>query len=78
MITSVRGRFAPAVGTMEIASATSCPSVTLPKIVCPPARCGVGATVMKNWLPLVFHPAFAIAKMPGESNDRLGNISSSN
>ena len=35
-----------------------------PKMVCFPSSHGVGASVMKNWLPFVFGPLFAIDKMP--------------
>ena len=54
------------------------PLLTLPKTVCFPSRCGVGARVMKNWLPLVSGPAFAILTMPAPVCLRLGLISSAN
>ena len=38
---------------------TVIPEHTRPKIVCLPSNHGVGASVMKNWLRLVFGPAFA-------------------
>lgn len=59
-------------------SATSCPSTTSPKIECLPVSHLVGATVMKNWLPLELGPAFAMAKYPGPSNDGPPSTSSSN
>ena len=41
------------------------PSVTRPKTVCLPSSQGAASVVtMKNWLPLVFGPAFAIARAP--------------
>ena len=39
-------------------------SVTSPKMACLLSSHGVGASVMKNWLPLVFGPALAIARAP--------------
>ena len=57
-----RGRRA---STIEILSATSWPLVTLPKTVCLPSSHGAASVVtMKNWLPFVFGPAFAIASAP--------------
>ena len=41
------------------------PSVTRPKTVCLPSSHGhASAVTMKNWLPFVFGPAFAIASVP--------------
>ena len=49
----------------EIASTTSMPSVTRPNTVCLPSSQGAASAVtMKNWLPFVFGPAFAIASAP--------------
>ena len=46
-------------------STTSIPSVTRPKTVCLPSSQGqASAVTMKNWLPFVFGPAFAIASAP--------------
>src|SRR5215469_17053967 len=53
--------------TLEILSTTSCPSTTSPKMVCLPVSHDVGATVMKNWQPLVLGPELAIASLPGLS-----------
>ena len=36
------------------------------------SRCGVGPSVMKNWLPLVFGPALAIERMPARSWRSVG------
>ena len=44
---------------------TSMPSRTRPKTTCLPSSHGVSAVVMKNWLPFVFGPAFAIDSVPG-------------
>ena len=58
MTCSVTGRsFAP-VGVVAMASTTrlDSSSVTLPKMVWLPSSHGVGATVMKNWEPLVPRP----------------------
>ena len=39
--------------------------MTLPKTVCLPSSHGAASVVtMKNWLPLVFGPALAIASAP--------------
>src|SRR5204863_4637222 len=40
-------------------------SLHLPKIVCLPLSQSGAVSVMKNWLPLVDGPAFAIASVPG-------------
>jgi len=40
------------------------PSTTSPKMVCLPVSQLVSATVMKNWLPLVFGPELAMASLP--------------
>ena len=55
------------VGVLPIFFTTSRPLVTLPNTVCLPSRCGVGARVMKNWLPLVLGPAFAMLSTPAAS-----------
>merc|ERR1711920_188479 len=49
----------------SIAFTTSIPSRTSPKTTCFPSRCEVTTVVMKNWLPLVSLPAFAIERRPG-------------
>ena len=48
----------------RIAFTTSCPFTTLPNTVCLPSRWGWGEWVMKNWLPFVFGPAFAMEMTP--------------
>src|SRR5207237_2228479 len=53
-----------------ICGTSSKPFTTSPKMVCLLLRCGVGTSVMKNCEPLVFGPAFAIARSPGLSNLR--------
>src|SRR5947199_9403593 len=64
MMTGVRGRSFESRCTFEILLATSWPSTTSPKTVCRLSSQGVAATVMKNWLPLVFGPALAIERLP--------------
>ena len=64
MVTGVRGLSVESRGVREIWSATPWPSTTSPKIVWRLSRCGVGATVMKNWLPFVFGPALAMESLP--------------
>lgn len=63
IVQSLFGRSERSVGVAAIASTTSMPSVTLPKIVYewgrPPSLC-----MMKNWLPFVLGPALAIATVP--------------
>jgi hypothetical protein len=54
------------------------PSTTSPKIVCLPFSHSVGASVMKNWLPLVFGPRLAMASNPGRSNTSFASNSSGN
>ena len=44
-----------------MASTTSLPSMTSPKMVCLPVSHGVGTVVMKNWEPFVPGPALAMA-----------------
>src|SRR3990167_4904079 len=62
----------------SIFSTTSYPSTTSPKIVWRIVSHGVAAVVIKNWLPLVFGPAFAIASRPLRSNTTSFETSSSN
>src|SRR6266567_4681458 len=65
MRTSSRGRSPGPVSRAEIASTTSMPEATRPKTVCLPSSHGhASAVTMKNWLPLVLGPAFAIASAP--------------
>ena len=65
MTTSSRGLSPASRGSSEIVSTTSMPSVTRPKTVCLPSSHGAAFVVtMKNWLPFVFGPAFAIASAP--------------
>lgn len=65
-------------GTLSIACTTSMPRITRPKIVCLPFSHAHGAQVMKNWLPLVHGPAFAMASTPGASKRKSPCTSSSN
>lgn len=44
---------------------TSIPSTTFPNTTCFPSSQLVLALVMKNWLPLVLGPAFAMESIPG-------------
>ena len=67
MVTASRGRSRKSVGTTPIRRTTSMPSTTLPKIAWWPFSQGVGAKVMKNWLPPVFGPALAMDRMPSSS-----------
>ena len=65
IVTGVSGASRPSLGTIEILSATSWPLVTFPKTVCLPSSHGAASVVtMKNWLPFVFGPEFAIASAP--------------
>src|SRR5581483_8865667 len=76
MTTSSRGRSAAPVSTCEIASTTSIPPVTWPKTVCFPSSHGhASAVTMKNWLPFVFGPAFAIASAPRATGWALNSSS---
>ena len=52
------------VSTFSIARTTSMPLFTSPKTTCLLSRCGAGPQVMKNWLPFVFGPAFAMLRSP--------------
>ena len=64
-MTGVTGLSRPSRSTIEIDSATSWPLVTFPKTVCLPSSHEAASVVtMKNWLPFVFGPAFAIASAP--------------
>src|SRR6185295_18868964 len=64
IVTGVTGRSCRPVGTAPIFLTMSMPSTTSPKTEWRLSRCGVGPSVMKNWLPLVFGPAFAIDSIP--------------
>lgn len=64
--------------TSPIRCTTLSPLFTLPKIVCFPSSQGVGARVMKNWLPFVLGPLFAILKMPAPVCFKPSWISSAN
>lgn len=48
------------------------PSTTLPKTTCLPFRCGAGAVVMKNWLPLVLGPEFWGMRQRRDSRRKRG------
>src|SRR5262245_39737974 len=65
--TGVTGRSWRPVGTAPIFLTTSSPSTTSPNTEWRLSRCGVGPSVMKNWLPFVFGPALAIDRMPALS-----------
>jgi hypothetical protein len=62
----------------RIERTTSIPSVTRPNTLCRSSRCGVGPNVMKNWLPFVPAPAFAIDSIPGPECRSVGWNSSLN
>ena len=62
--TSVTGRSPGFVFVLPILSTTSMPSMTLPKAGCRPSRKLLFTRLMKNWLPPVFGPAFAIEMVP--------------
>src|SRR5206468_12434238 len=62
--TSFDGRSCAPRGTLEIFSTTSYPSTTSPNTVCLLSSQDVSATVMKNWLPLVFGPELAMERIP--------------
>src|SRR5207244_13100587 len=65
MTTSSCGLSRASRGSSEILSTTSMPSVTRPKTVCfPSSHDAASVLTMKNWLPFVFGPAFAIANAP--------------
>lgn len=64
ILTSSMGLSFWSVSTIPIRLITSIPRSTRPKMVCLPSSHWVGASVMKNWLPLVFGPLFAIDKIP--------------
>lgn len=78
------GRSIGPVSVVAILSTTALDSssTTLPKIVCAPWSQVVGATVMKNWEPLVplpmRLPALAMARTYGSVKVSSGEISSSN
>src|SRR5262245_21710357 len=72
MTTGVTGRSCRPVGVAPIFFTTSSPSTTSPKTEWRLSRCGVGPSVMKNWLPLVFGPAFAMDRMPARSCRAFG------
>jgi Asp-tRNA(Asn)/Glu-tRNA(Gln) amidotransferase A subunit family amidase len=76
--TGVTGRSFRSTCTAPIFCTTSMPDTTAPKTECLRSRCGVGPSVMKNWLPLVFGPALAIERMPARSWRKSGWNSSSN
>lgn len=63
--TFLNGRSPLSVGTVPMMSTISMPFTTLPKTLCLPSSHVVSsAWTMKNWLPLVFGPAFAIEIWP--------------
>ena len=64
IVTFVRGRSSPSLGVREMASATSMPPTTRPNTGCFGSSRRLSTTLMKNWLPPVFGPAFAIEIEP--------------
>src|SRR5215813_12242194 len=62
--TSFDGRSCAPRGTLDIFSTTSYPSTTSPNTVCLLSSQDVSATVIKNWLPLVFGPELAMDSIP--------------
>src|SRR5579859_740464 len=64
MVTGGVGRSLRSLATTEILLATSWPSTTSPKMVCLLSSQVVGATVIKNWLPLVLGPELAMESLP--------------
>lgn len=70
ILTSSRGRSWALVSTMASLPSTAMPWDTLPKMLCFPSSHCAGASVRKNWLPLVSGPALAMAKMPAPATDR--------
>lgn len=77
-LTSSTGLSSTPVFTNPILFKTPNPLVTLPKIVCFPSNHGVGANVIKNWLPFVFGPELAMLRIPAPVCFSSGEISSSN
>ena len=78
MATRSSGRSCASRGSSEIPSTTSMPSVTRPKTVCLPSSQGAASAVtMKNWLPFVFGPRFAIARAPWTTGWSFGSSSNS-
>src|SRR5947208_11925023 len=76
MTTSSCGLSRGSRGSSEILSTTSIPPVTLPNTVCLPSSQGAASVVtMKNWLPFVFGPAFAIASAPRSTLRSLNSSS---
>ena len=76
---SSNGLFDPgATSTLEIISTTSSPLTTFPKTECLLSKWRVGASVIKNWLPFVAGPEFAIESIPDLLCERLSLNSSSN
>ena len=54
------------------------PSAISPNTECLLSSHGVGTSVMKNWLPLLFGPEFAIDRIPSLSCFSPGANSSAN
>jgi len=57
---------------------TFMPEKTRPNTECLPSNHGVGASVMKNWLPFVLGPELAMERMPAPVCFSSGVISSAN
>ncbi|OLC63164.1 MAG: hypothetical protein AUH76_07050 [Candidatus Rokubacteria bacterium 13_1_40CM_4_67_11] len=64
LVTFVRGRSSASVGVRLMASTTSIPPTTRPKTGCFRSNRLLSTTLMKNWLPPVFGPAFAMEMVP--------------
>lgn len=67
---SSAGRSWVLVSTIPMRDRTPMPWWTLPKMVCFPSNQLVCPSVRKNWLPFVFGPALAIAKIPAPLQDK--------
>src|SRR5437867_3976357 len=63
-VTFDRGRSWLSVGVRVMASTTSIPDTTRPKTGCFRSSPRLSTTLMKNWLPPVFGPAFAMESVP--------------
>src|SRR5207247_2882633 len=64
IVTAFLGRSESSVGVRLIASTTSIPLTTRPNAGCFGSSRALSTTLMKNWLPQVFGPAFAMEIVP--------------
>lgn len=76
IFTSSTGLSASPVFTSPSLLTTPIPLLTLPNTACFPSSHGAGASVTKNWLPLVSLPELAIERTPAPVCRRAGWISS--